>query len=259
MRKNISLFFVALILLTMCTIHASNEGGQVNEAQLQRLLSKGGDPAQSSGKRITLSILFGSGVEWLNPKVEGMKRAGSVAGLKYGIAIDVNFTHQNNYYFSTGLFINHSGGKLSMMTQVTDDLCTQVEARKFNAVYATIPTGIKLKTPELKNFAIVANFGLTHSFRLSANYADTYADPKSGTMIETDKRSCTETTALFRESAYIGAGLEYVIKGDFRVFFYATYTHGYLNFFTKESHNLVNGEADNATMSSVELQLGITF
>ena len=55
-------------------------------------------------------------------------------------------------------------------------------------------------------------------------------------------------------------GLEYVIKDDFRVYFYATYDHTFVNFFGKKAEpNLLSGKAMRATAGNVEFMVGICF
>lgn len=259
MRKS---FFTVFILCFICLIANANnvfDGSYTKPRDPERMRPPRERPANSDfGKRAALGVLFGSGVDWLNPKADSMQRAGTVANLKYGVTLDINFTTKNNYYFSTGVFFNHSGGKLRFNTYLEDSLTVVTTDRKFRTVYVTIPTGIKLKTPSIKNFVVVANFGLYHSFRINSNYFDDYS--LDGTLNKSEKHVYKSETAFFRESAYIGLGLEYVIKSDFRVFFYATYVHGFLNYFNpKNSHNLIYGSKDKATLSGVELQIGITF
>ena len=70
----------------------------------------------------------------------------------------------------------------------------------------------------------------------------------------------TKQTAWFREAGFIGLGLEYVIKDDFRVYFYATYDHTFVNFFGKKAEpNLLSGKAMRATAGNVEFMVGICF
>lgn len=211
------------------------------------------------GKRVALGVLFGTGMDWLAPKVDSMYKAGVIMNIKYGVPVDINFTTKNNYYFSLGVFVNHSGGKLKFNTWIEDSVQANTTERKYRAIYLTIPTGIKLKTPSLNNFVIAANFGLYHSFRLSANYSDKYIS-HDGTEVKSEKHTYNKGVALFRESAYIGLGLEYVVKNDFRVYFYANYSQGILNFFNSSySENLITGAKDKALLNSVEFLIGITF
>lgn len=220
---------------------------------------KEGRPGNGFGKRFTLGLAFGIGPDWLNPHTDSLYRNGPVVGLKYGIPFDINFTDKENYYFTSGIFFQHSGGNLSFqgIGEGTDSLLLPVE-RRYSAIYLTIPTGIKLKTPSMKGFVIAANFGLYHSFRLNAKASDRYE--LLGEDVQTEKYMYTEKTSLFRESGYIGLGTEYVVTGSFRVYFYALYHHTFTNFFNpKNSHSLADETKDRASIGGVELQIGLCF
>lgn len=209
------------------------------------------------GKRVTLGVAFGIGPGWLNPRTDSVTRAGIVNTMRYGIPLDINFTTKNNYYFTTGVFFSHSGGKLRFV-DVIENVGIGEVVRKYNAIYLSLPTGIKLKTPSMKGVVVAAQFGFLHSFRLTAKASDTYET--SERKVTTDKYMYTKQTAWFREAGFIGLGLEYVIKDDFRVYFYATYDHTFVNFFGKKAEpNLLSGKAMRATAGNVEFMVGICF
>lgn len=209
------------------------------------------------GKRVTLGVAFGIGPGWLNPRTDSVTRAGIVNTMRYGIPLDINFTTKNNYYFTTGVFFSHSGGKLRFV-DVIENVGIGEIVRKYNAIYLSLPTGIKLKTPSMKGVVVAAQFGFLHSFRLTAKASDTYET--SERKVTTDKYMYTKQTAWFREAGFIGLGLEYVIKDDFRVYFYATYDHTFVNFFGKKAEpNLLSGKAMRATAGNVEFMVGICF
>lgn len=233
----------------------TNDG---NEVILQRKPHERG-PYTGHGRRFTLGVAFGIGMDWLNPQADDLVRNGTVFGIKYGIPIDINFTDKDNYYFSFGLFFNHTGGKLKFQTIFENDNTQEVTTeRKFNTSYITIPTGIKLKTPSMKNFVIATHFGLYHSFRLSSRASDQYI-ANDGPQ-ELKKYVYTKETALFREAAYIGLGVEYIIKEDFRAYFYAIYSHSFLNYFNPtQSHLLASGDKEKATLANLEFQFGLSF
>lgn len=209
------------------------------------------------GKRITLGVAFGIGPGWLNPRTDSVNRAGTVNMMHYGIPLDINFTTKNNYYFSTGVFFSHLGGKLRFVDDI-ENVGILETVRRYNAIYLTIPTGIKLKTPSMQGFVVAAQFGFYHSFRLTAKASDQYEVGEE--TVVTDKYMFTKQTAWFREAGYIGLGMEYIIKDDFRIYFYATYAHTFVNFFGKLAvPNLLSGNAMKGTASDVEFMVGICF
>lgn len=209
------------------------------------------------GKRVTLGVAFGIGPGWLNPRTDSVNRAGTVNTMRYGIPLDINFTTKNNYYFTTGVFFSHAGGKLRFVDDI-ENVGILETVRKYNAIYLSLPTGIKLKTPSMKGFVVAAQFGFLHSFRLTAKASDSYETFEE--KVTTDKYMYTKETAWFREAGFIGLGVEYVIKDDFRVYLYATYDHTFLNFFSKKAEpNLLSEKAMRATTGNVEFMVGICF
>ncbi len=260
MMKRIILLSIILINSVLCF---SNESVFVDTNARKDEITKDKKPHHQyeysgESRRVTLGVAFGMGMDWLNPQVDELERNGSVFGMKYGIPIDVNFTSTDNYYFTTGIFFNHSGGKLKFKTAFNDGKDTLPTERKFQSIYLTIPTGIKLKTPSMKNFVIATNFGLYHSFRLSGKASDKFT--QNNEPQEQKKHDYTRETSLFREAAYIGLGVEYIIKDDFRTYLYIIYAHTFTNYFNpKYSHNLVTGDKDKAALGNLEFQLGISF
>lgn len=209
------------------------------------------------GKRVTLGVAFGIGPGWLNPRTDSIDRAGVINTMRYGIPLDINFTVKNNYYFTTGIFFSHSGGKFRLVDDIENKGVTEL-VRRYHAIYLTLPTGIKLKTPSLKGFVVAAQFGFFHSIRLTSKASDIYDE--GGDKIKGDKYMYTKETAFFREAGFIGLGMEYVIKDDFRLYFYTTYTHSFLNFYSPEAgFNLLSATKMKATTGNVEFMVGICF
>ena len=209
------------------------------------------------GKRVTLGVAFGIGPGWLNPRTDSVDRAGIVSTMRYGIPLDINFTTKNNYYFTTGVFFSHSGGKLKFVEDI-ENVGVLETVRRYNAIYLSIPTGIKLKTPSMNGFVVASQFGFLHSFRLTAKASDQYKVDE--VEVTTNKYMYTKETAWLREAGFIGLGMEYVIKDDFRLYFYATYSHTFLNFFSKKAGaNLLSNADMRATTGNVEFLIGICF
>ena len=264
MRKLFLLMALLLFAGTMEALPMADNGGSqwpgVNRERPQRPPRPPRNPRpydSDFGKRISLGVSFGIGPGWLNPRTDSVNRAGTVNTMRYGIPLDINFTTKNNYYFSTGVFFSHLGGKLRFVDDI-DSVGIVETVRRYNAIYLTLPTGIKLKSPSMKGFVVAAQFGFLHSFRLTAKAADQYQVGEE--RVTTDKYMYTKQTAWFREAGYIGLGMEYVIKDDFRIYFYVTYNHTFLNFFgNKAEPNLLSGNAMKGTSSNVEFQIGICF
>lgn len=229
------------------------------------LTAKAKHNASGQGRRFTVGVAFGPGIDWLQPKTKDYNRDGAVFNFRAGVNFDVNFTQATYYYFSTGLFFHYDGGRLAFRDFATIDSIPMAAdiSRRYKAYYLTIPTGIKLKTPDFNNFVIAANFGMYHSFLLSSSVKDKVSIEAAGEMVEIspERIGHAETRPLkIREAIYAGLGLEYIIRGDFRAFFYANFSHTFTNFFNgQKCWNGISGEREIAKLNSVEFIVGLNF
>ena len=258
--KHIIIF--AGIMLTFVALSAQNQDPDYE------LTAKAKHNASGQGRRFTVGVAFGPEIDWLQPKTIDYNRDGTVFGFRAGVNFDVNFTQATYYYFSTGLFFHYDGGRLAFRDHITYDDTVHVQAsisRRYKAYYLTIPTGIKLKTPDFNNFVIAANFGMYHSFLLSSSVKDKASieiNEVEGKMVDISERiGHAETRPLkIREAIYAGLGLEYIIRGDFRAFFYANFSHTFTNFFNgQKCWNGITGEKEVAKLNSVEFIVGLNF
>ena len=63
-------------------------------------------------KKINVGIVAGPSIDWLSTKNDQYEKGGIILGVRYGALLDINLTEDENYYFSTGLKIEHTGGKV---------------------------------------------------------------------------------------------------------------------------------------------------
>ena len=213
-----------------------------------------------AGRRVTVGLSFGPSIDWLSPKTDNYQGDGIKIGVKYGIPVDINFTKQANYYFSTGLFFSHNGGKLKFMDNTILDSNTYsvLMNRSYSATYLIIPTGIKLKTPSFKNFVFAGNFGLSHGFLLKGKKLD---QCKIGDRDIVDPKKVNYKELLFfKESVYVGVGVEYIIKDDFRANFFINYNYTFTNFFSGKALNEYYGNIkEKGNLGSIDFVFGVTF
>ncbi|MEG2070085.1 MAG: outer membrane beta-barrel protein [Bacteroidales bacterium] len=217
--------------------------------------------ADESGKRVLFNVCFGPNISWFYPKTEDYTRSGLTGGMHYGIGIDINLSDQTNYYFTTGVQFEHVGGQMTFRENlnIIDTIVRTVETeRSYNSIYLTIPTAITLKTPSFKNFVIGGNFGLYHSFLLSSKSSDKFT---TATHEVITGKTHNGTVSFFKESAFVGLGVEYIIKKDFRAKLYINYVHTLTNYFkgNGKANNTYSELAQKATMGNVEFILGVCF
>lgn len=219
------------------------------------LFSQNSEKAPLFGKRIVLGFTVGTGVDWLSSQNEKFTTNGGYANLRYGIPIDVNFTQTQNYYFSTGLTFQHLGGKYKFTMPVINqngDSISPLNSRLYRSIYLTIPTGVKLKTPEFNNFVFGVNFGFYHSIRLSSRIVDKYEVENRKIVQKTPNYN--KNSAIFREAGYMGIGGEYIIKDAFRAHLYLNYVYTFTNFFSVK-----NEVGEKGNLHSLEVVAGFNF
>ncbi len=236
MKKRIILFF-ALLFFTTGLIFAQENNFTAIEFSPE-------------GKRVKVGLVVGTGVDWFMPKNLKFEREGASMNFQVGIPIDINLTKESYYYFTTGLIFQHLGGKMKFESDLIEPTPI-VTKRYYPSMYLTIPTGIKLKTPQFKKFVFGVNFGLYHSFLLSAKVKDKYRYNDKDYITE---QKSTKEMAIFKEAAYIGIGGEFIIKNDFRAFLFVNYVYSFTNSFSRS-----NMENEKGNLSSVEILLGVNF
>lgn len=202
------------------------------------------------GKRVKVGLVVGTGVDWFMPKNLKFEREGASMNFQVGIPIDINLTKESYYYFTTGLIFQHLGGKMKFESDLIEPTPIATK-RYYPSMYLTIPTGIKLKTPQFKKFVFGVNFGLYHSFLLSAKVKDKYRYNDKDYITE---QKSTKEMAIFKEAAYIGIGGEFIIKNDFRAFLFVNYVYSFTNSFSRS-----NMENEKGNLSSVEIIFGVNF
>lgn len=228
-------------------------------------------------RRVVVGITFGPSFNWMNWKNHKAAPAGyersayeSVKlGLRYGVNLDIDLTKSKNFYVSTGVLIEHTGGSLNFNDNIylVDKTLENTNIdRKYKSIYFTIPTAITLRTPSFNHFIIGGNIGFYHSFNLYSRYQSRFQiDPSAR---ETDKETINyvttdwakdNETALFKESIFAGLGVEYVIKRHLRGKLYINYAQSLNNYFSKNAKNSRTGVQEKAAIGTVEILFGLYF
>ena len=209
--------------------------------------------AQSESKKVNVGITVGPTIDWISVKTAGYTKGGALIGICYGVPLDVNLTGDENYYFSTGIKMEHVGGKLKYKDVQEGDV-----TRKYNAIFLSIPTGIKLKTPSFSDFVIAGHFGLSHAVALSSKKMDRIkvSDIEEKTL----KKTKYEEGLFFKESLYAGIGLEYIIKNNSRASFMVNYSYAFTNYHNRKALSYFdNNERLKGNLNTVEFVFGIFF
>lgn len=228
-------------------------------------------------RRVVVGITFGPSFNWMNWKNHkaapvGYERSAHESvklGLRYGVNLDIDLTKSKNFYVSTGVLIEHTGGSLNfndniyLVDKTLDN--TNID-RKYKSIYFTIPTAVTLRTPSFNHFIIGGNIGFYHSFNLYSRYQSRFQidptareiDKETINYVTTDWAKDNET-ALFKESIFAGIGFEYVIKRHLRGKLYVNYAQSLNNYFSKNAKNSRTGVQEKAAIGTVEILFGLYF
>ena len=227
-------------------------------------------------RRVVFGITFGPTFNWMNWKnhkaaPEGYERTSPGAtkiGLRYGVNLDIDLTKSKNFYVSTGILIEHTGGNLNFNENVyliRDSLVRNMD-RSYKSIYFTIPTAVTLRTPSFSNFIICGNIGFYHSFNLYSRYRSSFQIDPSAEDIEKESINHITTdwlkdneVALFKESIFAGIGVEYVIKNNLKGKLYINYAQSLNNYFSKNAKNSLTGVQEKAAIGTVEVLFGLSF
>ena len=183
---------------------------------------------------------------WLNPGTTGYERDGIKLGFSYGLIVDAPFSRSAD--FSTGVFINHTGGRLSF-SDIRGESITNV-SRNYSLSYLEVPATIKMRTPEFGRSTYFAKFGLGFGFQIGASAKESF-----GSTIRKVEDFNKETRFL-NSSLIVGIGTEYAFGGRTALMVGLTYNNGFMGVLKGED-NL--GRTRKATASNLEISLGIIF
>ena len=270
MKKKMLLLTV-MVCASMMILNAQNDNVNGNKSRDRtQTQNPYQNPRMSStyikdpcnGSRLNFGITFGQAFDWMYDHTEGYEKNGVVIGLRYGLNLNVNLTKKKSFYFSTGIFVEHRGGKMEFLDNIpigtfviADSTLTQ---RTYRSTYLTIPTMITLKTGSINNFFICGNAGLLHSFNLKASNIDSYL---IGNETWSRQRVTSEEAALLRESFIAGLGFEYSVTRNMRAGLMVNYIQGITNYFKGKgmAQNSLSKVDQRANLGCVEIALNINF
>ncbi len=197
-------------------------------------------------KSMRLGLKASPSFAWLNTETASYKRDGVKLGFSYGLIVDVPFSKSAD--FSSGVFINHTGGKLNF-SDIREESITSV-SRNYSLSYLEVPATIKMRTSEFGYFTYYAQFGLDFGFQIGASAMESYGRP----VRQVD--DFNKETHFLSSALIMGIGTEYAFGGRTALKVGITYNNGFLGVL-KGKDNL--GRTRKATASSFELSLGVIF
>ncbi|MBN1198851.1 MAG: PorT family protein [Bacteroidales bacterium] len=210
---------------------------------------------QAQDQSIRLGLKASPNMAWMSPETKNYSYDGTTGGATIGLVTDFYFA--KNYAFSTGFNFSFLNGKLTyedMYILTADTLFGQMN-RKYKFVYLDIPYMIKLQTNTFGKFSFFGQIGFSTGFRISAKARDEFI-PDSGTTVK-ENNNITFSTSLIRQAVIFGAGFEYHLDENTRIFLGINYSNSLNNVLT--GHNASSGFNEKAQLNFVELNLGVLF
>jgi hypothetical protein len=208
------------------------------------------------GLKVTPSI------NWYQPTGKIISPNG--VGLKFGGGLITEFRLTKVVSFQTGLQIdldganvkynngglnNPSANTINYFYNIADDAIVkydhtlagsnlythyQLNERKYNITYITLPLTLKMKTKEIGDFVYYGQIGINNSFRWKASATDqlTVINDNTHTLEATDRKSqiaVTKDVSFYTASLNFGLGAEMNISGTTAFTFGLNYKLGFTN------------------------------
>ena len=214
------------------------------------------------GGPVNFGFTFAPTISWMYPHTEGYEGNGVIMGMRYGVNLNINLTPMKNFYFSTGLFGEHCGGRMKFLDNIpigslgiADSTLTQ---RTYRTIYLTVPTMITMKTNSINNFYVTGNAGFLHSFNLYSTNTDSYLFDEE---LWSREKQSSEETAFMKEAFIVGVGFEYSVTPTMRAGVMVNYVQSFTNYFKGKgkAQNSLSKLDQRANLGCVEIALNINF
>ena len=213
-----------------------------------------------------LGLSFSPNIGWINTDTRGMSEDGNHLGFRYGVIADFNFAE--NYAFSSGLFITHTGGSVKFPTATPEsngEIGNLTSDMKLQ--YIEIPITLKLRTNEIGYITYFGQIGVATAFNIKARSDLQFQDLNGTEVFKADDESISSEVNLFMMNMVIGGGLEYNISGNTALFAGLSYHNGFTNIFdfdipkVDRNGNFVAGETEKTKGLNryISLDLGVLF
>jgi hypothetical protein len=178
-----------------------------------------------------------------------MKADGTRIGYTFGLMADFMLGSNQNYAFSTGLYLNNVGGKLKQ-----DITGFGQFKQEYKLQYVELPITIKLLTNEIGYIRYFGQLGFGAAFNISAKSSTTV--PAGSGMVALDDEDIMDNIALFKASLIVGAGLEFNFSGSTSLMVGVNYNNGFTNILEDVK---VDDKDAKAKQHYLELNLGVFF
>lgn len=215
-------------------------------------------------------------ISWFSPEGEGNSIEGDGVrfAIKYGLHMDFRLSGNENYFFSTGLFMVNTGGSLIHDNAVRPtegaDLVRTRRSVDYRINYLTVPLTFKLMTNEVGYIKYFARVGFDAGLTVHSRF-DSEDRPlaNSSTTFTRENANGSDLTRWYRFGLHIEAGLEYNLGANSNIAISLEWNNGLNNVFSRDNrlptgtdanNNVaLNGERATAAINFLALNLGIYF
>jgi hypothetical protein len=184
--------------------------------------------ASNEAPKFRMGLSGSTVLSWINPDADESVAEGDGTrfSIQYGLHLDFRLGSNENYYFSTGLFLLNTGGTLRH--NIFDGSELTIDHR---INYLNVPLTMMLRTKEIGYTTYFARVGADAGFNISSSYDVTESmNGETTTMEDVDDN----LAGLFRAALHFEAGVEYNISGNTRLFASLEWNDGLVNVFTDE-------------------------
>lgn len=230
--------------------------------------------ASSTSKNVRLGVSISSPVSWLKVTSNNGTHEGTRFSINYGLMFDRRIAGDDNYAFSTGLYMNNLGGEIEHDYAVKAEdgsIAPFSQSRrniKYKLSYVNIPITLKLKSNQIGYMTYFARVGFDLGFNIGAraDYTEYYNLPVNNVETqEFEDINFSDKTQLFRTSLHIEGGVEYNIAGSTNILLSLEWNNGLNNVFSKDNevrfveNEVVDLERIEAVSNYIALTLGVFF
>lgn len=196
--------------------------------------------SSQNGQSVRLGLAFSPVLSWYSASGDAgtIEPDGTRFNVAVGLNVDLRIAQNNNYYFSTGLFLLNTGGTLKhdFFNVVDDQIFRTERTLDFRTNYVNIPLTVMLRTNEIGYMRYFGRVGFDAGVNTKSTYdfSDVRIDVDENQEFSVEDEDASDLTALFRLGLRFEAGFEYNLGGATNLYATASYNHGLNNVFTDD-------------------------
>ena len=185
--------------------------------------------------KFRMGLSFSSVVSWLNTDGDDsfVDPDGARFNIGYGLHTDFGLGTNQNYYFSTGVFVLNTGGTLKYTYRDVSKGLDYARTIDYRINYINIPVTMMLRTNEIGYSVYFARVGIDNGISTKSVYnsKDVGSD---GTFLKEDEDT-PDYSVLYRAALHIEGGIEFNVTGTTNLFASFTWNNGLNNIFSSDA------------------------